>query len=622
VLIDDGAQYKLGAPVARRRGMTLGSQCDESVASGADGIDAAAWENGALAIDEFNYCANAPDLDHCAAVDDLELDPGLPLVSLLNRAEGIPAAARRKTSGKEPDGLPALAASELFESLGNPANKYLSATLEDQALVIQSTLEPEQHAYAYLAGHYTPRQLHCTDIARMQLVADRGDGLSLVLVFFDASGQKISHALVKSAANVTVAVPAGTHSVQVGIRVAGPGAFRISRLALEHVPLAVDMVVTRGRHLLIAKNYPSYDDLYKHAFVHRRAVEYARRLGVAVDVFRIGTEGLHFYEFDGIDVIHGQADHLRAILRSGSHESLLVHVLDERTWDVLQEFSDRYRVYIWAHGSEIQSASRRECDHVDEATRTRAIALGDRRMAFWRNIFREAHPNLEFVFVSAWSAADAMADIGVELPPESYRVIHNFIDTELFAYQPKPAAQRTRILSIRPFSSNVYANDLSVAAILQLSTRPFFDELEIRIVGDGPLFEATVAPLRQFPNVIIEQTFLTQVQIAALHRDYGVFLVPSRMDSQGVSRDEAMSSGLVPVTNRVAAIPEFVDDACGLLVEPDDASGLAAAIERIYHDPALFEQLSAAAAARVRAQCGYEATIAREIALFDTAPGR
>jgi glycosyltransferase involved in cell wall biosynthesis len=456
----------------------------------------------------------------------------------------------------------------------------------------------------------------------MQLVADRGDGLSLVLVFFDASGQKISHALVKSAANVTVAVPAGTHSVQVGIRVAGPGAFRISRLALEHVPLAVDMVVTRGRHLLIAKNYPSYDDLYKHAFVHRRAVEYARRLGVAVDVFRIGTEGLHFYEFDGIDVIHGQADHLRAILRSGSHESLLVHVLDERTWDVLQEFSDRYRVYIWAHGSEIQSASRRECDHVDEATRTRAIALGDRRMAFWRNIFREAHPNLEFVFVSAWSAADAMADIGVELPPESYRVIHNFIDTELFAYQPKPAAQRTRILSIRPFSSNVYANDLSVAAILQLSTRPFFDELEIRIVGDGPLFEATVAPLRQFPNVIIEQTFLTQVQIAALHRDYGVFLVPSRMDSQGVSRDEAMSSGLVPVTNRVAAIPEFVDDACGLLVEPDDASGLAAAIERIYHDPALFEQLSAAAAARVRAQCGYEATIAREIALFDTAPGR
>jgi glycosyltransferase involved in cell wall biosynthesis len=36
--------------------------------------------------------------------------------------------------------------------------------------------------------------------------------------------------------------------------------------------------------------------------------------------------------------------------------------------------------------------------------------------------------------------------------------------------------------------------------------------------------------------------------------------VPSRTDTQGVSRDEAMSSGLVPVTNAVAAIPEFVDD--------------------------------------------------------------
>jgi glycosyltransferase involved in cell wall biosynthesis len=88
------------------------------------------------------------------------------------------------------------------------------------------------------------------------------------------------------------------------------------------------------------------------------------------------------------------------------------------------------------------------------------------------------------------------------------------------------------------------------------------------------------------------------------------------MDAQGVSRDEAMSSGLVPITSNVAAIPEFVDDACGFMAPLDDASGLAAAIETLYHDPARFERMSAAAASRVRGQSGPEQTTGRELALI------
>lgn len=616
LLVDDGTQYRLAPAIARRRGMCRAGECDDTVADWTGGIASAQWNDG-LAIDEFNYCADAGALAACPQVDDVaRLDEGIPVATLLAMAEraGASDAGRQRDASSA---APGLSAAELLTGLGTPASRYLAVGEEEGVLVLSSTIPAGQHAYAYLAGTFTPAQLHCADVARMHLVAEGGDGLGLVLVYLDESGTKISHALMKSACNVTAAVPAGTHAVQVGVRVAGAGQFRIRRLAFDHVPLAVDTIVSRGRHLLVAKNYPSHGDLYKHAFVHRRVVEYRRTLGTAVDVFRIGGEGLRFYEFDGVDVIHGQADHLRALLRAGGYESILVHVLDERTWEVLQEFVDRYRVIVWAHGSEIQSASRREFDHTDPAERARAIALGDRRMAFWRGIFREAHPDLAMVFVSEWSAGDAMDDIGVRLPPGSRHVIHNFIDGELFAYVPKPSSQRTKILTVRPFTSNVYANDLAVAAILQLAGRPFFDKLEFRVVGDGPLFETTVAPLRDLPNVIVEQRFLTQAELARLHRDYGVFLVPTRMDSQGVSRDEAMSSGLVPVTNRVAAIPEFVDDSCGLLAGPEDAAGLADAIERLYRDPALFERLSAAAAARVRTQSGYDATIAREIALFD-----
>ena len=53
---------------------------------------------------------------------------------------------------------------------------------------------------------------------------------------------------------------------------------------------------------------------------------------------------------------------------------------------------------------------------------------------------------------------------------ERIRVIPNFVDGELFGYQPKDPAQRKRILSIRPFASHIYANDLAVLAARQQVT--------------------------------------------------------------------------------------------------------------------------------------------------------
>ena len=119
----------------------------------------------------------------------------------------------------------------------------------------------------------------------------------------------------------------------------------------------------------------------------------------------------------------------------------------------------------------------------------------------------------------------------------------------------------------------------------------------------------------------VERRFLAQAEIAELHREYGVFLCPTRMDTQGVSRDEAMASGLVPITTRVAAVPEFVDDSCGILVDPDDARQLADAIEYLRDNPGRFLELSAAAAQRVREQSGFDATIEREIELLEDRSG-
>ena len=110
--------------------------------------------------------------------------------------------------------------------------------------------------------------------------------------------------------------------------------------------------------------------------------------------------------------------------------------------------------------------------------------------------------------------------------------------------------------------------------------------------------------------------FLRQEEIAAMHKQYGLFLTPTRMDAQGVSRDEAMSSGLVPITNAVTAIPEFVDDTCGILAPGEDYMEMANGIEKLYYNAELFQLMSKNAAHRVRGQSSWEQTIKKEEALI------
>ena len=112
----------------------------------------------------------------------------------------------------------------------------------------------------------------------------------------------------------------------------------------------------------------------------------------------------------------------------------------------------------------------------------------------------------------------------------------------MFTYIKKSPEQRKKILSIRPYASKIYANDLMVKVIQKLSKENFFGELQFLIIGDGVLFDKTVAPLRKISNVEIRKTFLRQSEIVELYHEFGMVLIPSRGDTQGVSRDEAIEA--------------------------------------------------------------------------------
>ncbi|WP_200627011.1 glycosyltransferase family protein [Pseudomonas sp. LAM2023] len=565
-----------------------------------------------LAIDPFNYCENGAErYDNIAAkVDDLKLNLGMSIDQLQARAQAI---APLKVSHDSPE----ITGRGLADIFGVKHNKFLELSVDVDNWRVNSRLADGKHEYVYALNEISLDQLNIQD-RKLKLYLDCTPGLNLQLVvlFLDAEKQRISHVMQHANRNQTSEVPPETAFVRFGLRAYASGNTEIKALVLGHRNLQPSEMLGRSQHLVVTNHYPAYEDLYRNGFVHSRVMAY-RQQNLNVDIFRLRkNEAVSYHEFQNVDVVTGCQTTLAKMLESGQYKSVLVHFLDPDMWEVLKRFIHLVKVVVWVHGAEVQPWWRREYNYSDEHQLALAKVESEKRMAFWRDTLSNMPANLKLVFVSRYFAEEVMEDVGFRIPEDRYEIIHNPIDTETFTYQAKPEAQRMKVLSIRPYASAKYANDLSVKAIELLAEKPYFKDLEFRMIGDGALFEETLAPLRKFNNVKIERGFLKHQEIAALHKDYGLFLCPTRMDAQGVSRDEAMASGLVAVTNAVTAIPEFVNDECGILAPGEDATAMAEGIARVIESPELFCRMSAAARVRVEKQTAKYSIINREIELI------
>lgn len=566
-----------------------------------------------LSTDAFNYCRGAASIDEqhvSETVDDLEVDTGLRLDQLLRQAEAIPAL---KSSTRSTHFISGQALAQQFAPL---SSRLMQDRIDGDTWHISSSLAEGKHQYWYAKQEVSVAQLGGEPL-KLCLDATPGLNIQLVVLFLDAHKQRIGHSMAPANRNQTCDIPPETAHLRLGIRVYGSGSAGITALLLGHRNLQPPTLLAKARHLLLTNHYPAYDDLYRNGFVHTRVCAYQAR-GIGIDVFRLrANEAVGYQEFENVDVMSGSQATLATMLDSGSYSVVLVHFLDPAMWEVLRRYEQSVRIIVWVHGAEIQPWWRRTYNSSNDEQRQLAKLDSEKRMHFWRTLLARMPANLKLVFVSRHFAEEVMEDLGFRLPDAQYEIIHNPIDTQLFSHTEKPVEQRRKVLSIRPYASAKYANDLSVRAIELLALKPYFAQLEFHLVGDGALFEETLSPLRKYPNVKIERRFLRQQEIAHLHKHYGIFLCPSRMDAQGVSRDEAMASGLVPVTNRVAAIPEFVNERCAILAPAEDADALAAGIARLVENPRLFLKLSAAARARVERQTSMSRIIAREISLID-----
>lgn len=607
-----GKKYNIVTSYALRRSMIRLADCSiENLMEYINDLDGKCVTSGRVfSIDEYNYCENYTGED-CPSVDDLKLvDQGIKLEEIYRKAENIKPGVQSSASIH-------ISAQEIYEQMGGL--KKVQFKKYSDGMLVESKLR-DSHEYVYLSKLYRVDDLMFDSELDLYLDVDfiSKFNVDLTIVTLDRNEKKIDSVVKPSCRKIQIKLAPELKYIKLGIRFAGEGSCKIKSILVGKIDLDNGCFLNKSNTLLIADNYPDYSNLYRYGFIHSRMSEY-KHVGKIIDMFKFNNRVPSEYsEFSGIDVYSGYYEEFNNVVMNGGYDTLLIHFLNETIWNGIKNFLSNKRIIIWVHGSEIQPWWRRDYNYTTNQQLEKAKKESEARLKFWEQVFAESlkeEHNIHFVFVSNYFAEEVFEDHKVRLPKDKYSIIHNYINTDLFNYQKKDPELRKKILSIRPFASNKYANDLTVKAIQYLSKDPIFKQLQFKIIGKGELFHSTVKPIKKFKNVRLEERFLDQKEISQIHKEYGVFLVPTRMDSQGVSRDEAMSSGLVPITNNITAIPEFVNDESGILVDSEDYVGLAEGIKRLYNDPDYFMKLSNAAAERVRVQSGRKQTIEKELYL-------
>ena len=224
--------------------------------------------------------------------------------------------------------------------------------------------------------------------------------------------------------------------------------------------------------------------------------------------------------------------------------------------------------------------------------------------------------NVDWVFVSDWLKRESEKVLGIRF--RHAHVIGNIINEELFPYREKSPEHRKKILVIRKFDNIIqHSLDQVAKAIIELSKRPFFDDLHFSVYGDGDYYDKLIDTIKDFKNIEFHRTFLPQKEIANVHSQHGILLIPSRHDAHAVSMSEGASSGLVVVGSNVTSNPYFMDDENNhILADPEDPIALADIIERLYYNPEEFLAISKRLSDYVHKVSSRANTIDKEISLI------
>jgi glycosyltransferase involved in cell wall biosynthesis len=197
----------------------------------------------------------------------------------------------------------------------------------------------------------------------------------------------------------------------------------------------------------------------------------------------------------------------------------------------------------------------------------------------------------------------------VGLPADKVEVIHYGLDDLPQAWgtnPPDPVPADARVLLCVCRLEPQKGVDLAIRALEEIP------DAHLVVLGEGP----QRTKLEQLAGERVH--LLGRVpDVAAWLRRADVLVHPARWEGFGLALLEAMLASLPVVATRVSSIPEIVvDGETGLLVPPDDASALAAAVNLVLADPAGYGERGQA---RARTEFSVAKMADRTLAVYESA---
>jgi glycosyltransferase involved in cell wall biosynthesis len=186
----------------------------------------------------------------------------------------------------------------------------------------------------------------------------------------------------------------------------------------------------------------------------------------------------------------------------------------------------------------------------------------------------------------------------VGLPEEKVEVIHYGLDDVPVAWGTNPADDVPRDARVLLAVCRLEAQkgvDLAVRAMPAIRSR--HPAAHLVVLGDGP----QRVELERLARELDVPLYLPGrvPDVAAWLRRADVLVHPARWEGFGLALLEAMLASLPVVATNVSSIPEIVvDGETGLLVPPDNAPALAAAITSVLDDPRDYRERGRARAQR------------------------
>jgi len=369
--------------------------------------------------------------------------------------------------------------------------------------------------------------------------------------------------------------------------------------------------------LIIAHHYPIEGNEYGGNFIAKR-VSFYKQANYEVSIFlpsriKFETETADVF---GTRIISAPLSQLEKIATQAQVDQLAIHSPTPEIYAAAKNLTFDIPSHIWIHGFEARNwrdlIFNFSPEDIAQNGKSMDIVNVERQWAL-SEMFKRSE--ITKIFVSSF-----MKNIAEEFAREkatNSHVIHNVIDPSLFPYSSKSKEDRFRICSIRSFERRNYGTDLLSDTILHLEKEPWFKNLSFQIIGDGRFHNQDTKKLKNYGNIEIIKKFVKPEEVSSTFSHSGIALLPSRWESQGVLNGEAMAMGVIPVTNKVAAIPEFISAEDGKLAEPENSLQLAQGIQELVERPDHFLEMSESAYLRITKQCGPESTVDKEINIFE-----